>query len=128
MNNDNNVNTNEELTDEQLQELTEDQLMELFCEQMMIDKGLDDLSGKAREEVRNDLKEKLILEINRSILAALPDEKFDELDKKMEEGSLTPEEISAAVEGANLDIDKITEETMLKFRELYLQGGDAAEE
>lgn len=116
----NNDNAKVTLTEEQLQELTEDQLMELFCEQMMIDKGLDELSGKAREDVRRELVDALTLEINRSILAALPDDKFDELDKKMTDGTLTAEEITAAVEGAGLDLDKITEETMMKFRELYL--------
>ena len=101
--------------------------MDLFVEQMIVDKGLDDLQGEMRDEIRKQLKESLNMQINRAILAELPDDKFDELAKKMEAGELESEEITKAVEEANLDLDKITEETMLKFRELYLNGGEEAE-
>ena len=118
------ANASDAMTEEQLQELTDEQLMDLFCEQMLIDKGLNDLQGQAREDVRNEVKENLVTEINRSILAALPDDKFDELSRKMEAGELTEDDLAKAVTEAGLDIDDITEKTMLKFRELYLQGGE----
>lgn len=124
MNDNNNTNNGEFLTDEQLENMSEDQLLELFCEQLMVDKGLENLEGEERDEARKQLKEALTLEINKSILAALPDEKFDELDRQMEDGALSEEAVMKAVDEANLDLNKITEETMTKFRELYLEGDE----
>lgn len=123
----NNDNTNDDkrfLTEEELSSLSEEQLLDLYVEQMMIDKGITELEGEARDEMRKDLKERLLMEINRSMLMALPDEIFERLNQKMEDGSLTAGDVEAAVKEAGLNVDEITEATMAEFRKIYLESGE----
>ncbi|MBR0403272.1 hypothetical protein IJI55_01855 [Candidatus Saccharibacteria bacterium] len=119
--NNNDDNTDITLTQAELEKLSDDQLLDLYCEQMMIDKGLDNLEGDTRKQVRDELKERLNFEINRSILAALPEEKFNEIDAVTTENDVDMDVVERVIKESGIDVDKITEETMKKFRELYLE-------
>ena len=112
--------------------LTDDESINLFIEGIMEEKGLDDQSEEMREDIFADLKTRLLEEIDRSLVASLPDEKLDELSKVVaKDGQIAPEKVADAVTEAGIDVEEVTAGTMAKFRELYLNeeaSGDSEKE
>ena len=113
---------NNGLTEEELNNMSEDQLLDLYVEQMLKDKGLDNLEGELRQQVHDDLKEKLTFEVNRAILSAMPEDKFEELNAKVEAGEANADMIAQAVQESGIDVDSITEAAMKDFRRVFLEG------
>ena len=91
-----------------------------FVESLLEEKGIsiDDL--EAKKQVVADMANKLEAEINRAAVNALSDEKAQKLADKIK--NLSESEISEFFKNAGVNIEKITEDTMKKFRELYLGG------
>lgn len=121
---------NNGFTEEELNNMSEEQLLDLFVEQMLKDKGLDNLEGELRQQVHDDLKEKLTFEVNKAILMALPEDKFNELNAKVESGEAGAEEIMNAVRESGINVDEITSAAMQDFRRVFLESDNnaAAEE
>ena len=102
-------------------DLTDEETVDLFIEGLMEEKGALPESEELRQDIFTDLKTRLMEELDRSLVAELPDEKLEELSKKAEaEGKLDPQEVAQAVADANLNLEEIVGTTMAKFRELYL--------
>jgi|GEM_PF-801359 len=108
-----------------LDQLSEEEMLELFVIGLMNDKGMDTLDEPVQKEIAQDLKEQAIYRINQAIIAALPDDKFNELNKKLDEGAINDEVMNKIVTESGIDVTKIVEETLLDFRKVYL-GEDEA--
>ena len=112
------------LTDEELENLTDEQALDLFVDQLIYDKGMGEMSEDLKNEIHADLKERIIFQINRAIIAQLPDNELDTLNKGLDDGTATEDMINELVAKAGIDTNGIIEDTMLKFRAVYL-GEDA---
>lgn len=115
-----------DLTEEQLNQMSEEEILDLFVDQLMKDKGMTELSEDIRKEIHDDLKEKLVFQVNRAVVSALPDEKLDELNTKLDAGEVSEEEMMKIVTEAGIDTDAIVQKTLEDFREVYLGEGDEA--
>lgn len=114
---------NTPMNEDELANMSEDQLLDAYVEQMLIDKGLTNLEGEIRQQVHNDLKEKLTFEVNRAVLAALPEEQFEALNAQLEKGEAGAEAIIEAVSKSGIDVDAVTEAAMTDFRRAFLEAG-----
>lgn len=104
-----------------LNNLTDDEVIDLFIDGIMEEKGVNAPTDEIKQDIHKDLKNQLLVEIDRSLVAELPEEKLEELSSKASSGSeLDPETIANAIKEANLDVAEITGVTMQRFRELYL--------
>ena len=116
--NDDTINTN---TDDALVNLTDEESINLFVEGLMDEKGINATSEELKRDIFLDLKTRLLEEIDRSLIAELPEENLDELAKTAAvEGKIAPEVVAKMVEDANLNVEEIVGVTMAKFRDLYL--------
>lgn len=116
--NDDTIKTN---TDDALVNLTDEESINLFVEGLMDEKGINATSEELKNDIFMDLKTRLLEEIDRSLVAELPEDKLDELAKMAaKDGKIEPEIIAKMVEEANLNVEEITGVTMAKFRDLYL--------
>ena len=87
----------------------------------MEEKHVDAPTDEIRQSIHDDLKNKLLAEIDRSLVAELPDDKLEELNRTAAaSGQLDPNTVADAIEAAGLDVAEITAITMERFRELYL--------
>ncbi|MBR2989662.1 hypothetical protein IKF40_01905 [Candidatus Saccharibacteria bacterium] len=101
--------------------LTDEETINLFVEGLMDEKGIKPESEQMRKDIFDDLKTKVMTELDRSLVSALPDDKLEELSKEAEEkGQLDPEVVAKAIEEAGVDVGEVAGVTMAKFRELYL--------
>lgn len=114
-----------EMTDEEVQNIVQnsspEELLEFFAEQLLIDKGVTEQDEDIRREMRMDLVEQLNGAINDAIVAALPEDKLDEINAFAEYSeNVDKEKIAEIIRSAGLDLDEITKKTMEDFRNQYL--------
>ena len=83
------------------------------------------LPGITDEEVRQqllaDLKQNLLDQINRALINAMPDPKVTEFNALLDDPNVTQETIQSFVMNSGIDVERITTQTMLLFRSLYLE-------
>lgn len=118
--NNNDVNTNN--TQDIPVELNNEQTIDLFVMGIMEEKGIKSDSEELRTDIFNDLKTRLMEEIDRSLVSALPDEVLDELSKEItaNDGKLDPAVVAEKVTESGIDTEDVIGKTMAKFREIYL--------
>lgn len=111
-------------TEADIDKMDEGEVMDLFVEQLIEDKGLENLNDKLRVEVHADLKERLIYQITRALIASLPEAEYAKLEAEMKDETATGEMINELIGSGKVDADRITQEVMMKFREVYLNNGE----
>lgn len=98
--------------------------VEQFIDQLITDKGVSGLTDEVRAELRTDLTQRLMDQIDRAVINALPEEKAIELSEKLDDENFGDDQINDFVRDSGVDVQRISLETMLKFRELYLGAGN----
>ena len=93
-----------------------------FLESLLIDKGID-VEPEVRKTLIEGMRTKLTNEIISAAIAALSEEKCDELEKKLEDPNFTNEQMAEFVQAAGVDLPTIVFETMARFRTYYLGAG-----
>ena len=99
-----------------------------FMNQLLIDKGITGIDDDVRQRLIEDMTTMLLDQIDQNAIAALPDDKADELNAKLESGELKDEQVSDFMTEAGVDLQQISLTTMIQFRELYLGTADASQE
>ncbi len=91
-----------------------------FVEKILVDKGVTDIEPEIRDELKEDMKKRLLDEINRAAIMQLSEEQAADLDAKLAEPDFTNEDMVKFVEDAGVDLTKVAVDTMLRFRGMYL--------
>ena len=88
----------------------------------MDEKGVSAPTPEIEADLKNELKDQLLREIDRSLIGELPDDKLEELNRlATANGQIKPDVIAKMVEESNLDVTDIVGTTMARFREIYLK-------
>lgn len=90
-----------------------------FISDIIDAKGYKTLDSDVRRQLEQDLKNRLIDQINRAVLEALPENKIDGFNDLLDRGA-SQQEVQQYIATSGVDTKKITLETMLRFRSLYL--------
>ena len=115
-------------SDEEINNLTDQEVIDLFIRGIMQEKGTNVGDEETQNKIFDELKNELLKQIDRSLIAELPDDKLEEFNQiATEKGQIDPNMIIQAVIDANVDASKITAITMQKFREVYLNNREVAE-
>ncbi len=94
--------------------------LDTFVESLIERKKLKGLTPEGREDIKTELKELLVEQINRAIIDALPEDKLDELDKLTSQENYNPEDAQKIIADSGVNVAKITTETLLYFEAFYL--------
>ena len=94
--------------------------IEEFCEKLVREKGLE-LDEEEMKEVKRDMAERLLAQIQRAEIDALPEEKVKELAEKIDE--MEPQEIEQFVADSGVDVEEEALAVMMQFRNLFLGNG-----
>lgn len=108
--------------------MNEDQALDNFINDMLTDKDLSGVNDEARVYLVEDLKIRLLDQVNRSIIAEMSEEKGNEFSELLDKESVTDEQVQQFIADSGVDTQKIAARTMLAFRELYLQTPQDREE
>ena len=90
-----------------------------FISDIIDAKGYKTLDSDVRRQLEQDLKNRLIDQIDRAVLEALPENKIDGFNDLLDRGA-SQQEVQQYIANSGVDTKKITLETMLRFRSLYL--------
>ena len=105
-----------ELSEDILSDLTQEEIVAIYVEKMIADKGVE-----PTDELRAELREKLNDEITKAMVLSMPDYLVSKLNEEMENGA-DDEAVEKLIDESGIDVETITEQTMNKFREDYLNG------
>ena len=101
--------------------LTDQETIDLFIRGIMEEKGVRPQSEEMRQDLIDDLKAQLLEQIDRSLVAELPDDQLEELNQMaIKNGEIPPELVAQKIAEANLNTNEIIGVTMNRFREIYL--------
>lgn len=98
--------------------------VERFIDQLLAEKDLKTVPDDVRQELKQDLTQRLMDQIDRAALAALPEDKAIELANKLDDENFSDEDAAEFMKNSGVDLQSVALETMMRFRELYL--GDKA--
>lgn len=111
----NNLPEGAEIPDEILNQLTQEQMLAVFVEKMISDKGI-----AATDELRGKLYVALSDEVAKNMILAMPDYLVEKLNNEIDQGA-DERAINQAIKESGIDVETITEQTMMAFREKYLK-------
>lgn len=100
------------------------QSVDEFVESLLTDKGITDIEPDIKEELKTDMKKRLLDQINRAAVMQLSEEKADELAKLVEDPNFTNEEMTKFMQDSGVNLTEVALDTMLKFRSFYLGTGE----
>lgn len=80
--------------------------------------GTDD--PEIRQQLVNDLKTRLMAQIDRAMLSALSEQQLDELNKMLDNPNIQESDIQEFYRRSGIDGRQIAFNTMMRFREYYL--------
>ena len=95
-----------------------------FIEQLLADKGITDVEPEVREELVAEMKERLMDQINKAAIMQLSEEKAAELAEKVDDPNFTNEQMTEFMQSSGVNLTEIALDTMLKFRNFYLETGE----
>ena len=90
-----------------------------FINDIIDAKNFKTLDSDVRQQLEQDLKNRLLDQIDRAVLGALPENKIDGFNDLLDRNA-SQQEVQQYIANSGVDTKKITLETMLRFRSLYL--------
>lgn len=95
------------------------QNLDEFIENLLNEKGIE-VEPDIKEELKADMKAKLLDQINRAAIQSLSEEKAEELTKLIEQPDFTNEKMTEFIQNSGVNLTEVALDTMLKFRSFYL--------
>ena len=99
--------------------MTGDEL-DQFVREILAAKQLSGVNDDVRAQLVQDLRQRLLDQINRALIDALPDEKLDEFTNMLDNSEVTDELAQEFMVASGVDVKRVSIRTMLTFRDLYL--------
>lgn len=90
-----------------------------FIEKIIEERNLPGINDEVKAQLVHDMKSRLLDQIDRAVVDALPDEKTDILIELLDKAA-PDAEVQQFIKDSGVDVTQITIETMLRFRSLYL--------
>ena len=101
-------------------------LVDDFLEHLILEKGIKDLDPETKKELIDDMRDRLMGQINAQMFEQLPEEKTSELLNKItdENSKVSGEDVTSYLEEAGVDSMQVMIDAMMKFKEFYLKSED----
>ena len=96
------------------------QSVDEFIESILNDKGITNIEPDVRNDLKEDMKQRLLDQINKAAIMQLSEEKAAELATLVEDPDFTNEKMTEFMQNSGVNLPEVTLDTMLKFRSFYL--------
>ena len=90
-----------------------------FVQDMLDAKNMTGIDAEVKEQLESDLKTRLLDQIDRALIDALPEEKVGELNHLLDQQP-DQAQIQEFIATSGIDVQRITLETMVHFRNAYV--------
>lgn len=102
--------------------------LDIFIDDILTAKNLSGVTDEVRKDLVADMKSRLLDQVNKGLIAALPEDKFDEFDRLLDDENVNEDQIQQFIVDSGVDVQKVTVNIMLRFRDLYLNPTEESEE
>lgn len=96
------------------------QSVDEFIDTILNEKGITDVEPDIREDLKKDMKQRLLDQINKAAVMQLSEEKAAELASLIDDPEFTNEKMTEFMKNSGVNLAEVALETMLRFRALYL--------
>lgn len=96
------------------------QSVDEFVESILDDKGITNVDPEIRQELKEDMKKRLMEQINRAAVMQLSKEKATELEKLMNEPDFSTEKMTEFMKNSGVNLSEVVLDTMIQFRGYYM--------
>ena len=96
------------------------QSVDEFIESLLVDKGITDIEPEIKAELSQEMKTRLLDQINKAAIMQLSEEKAAELASMVDDPNFTNEKMTEFMQTSGVNLAEVTLETMLQFRNFYL--------
>lgn len=93
-----------------------------FMESLLQEKGIN-VEGEVRDQLKEDMIQTLMTQIDRATLNRLTEEQATELSEKLDDPNFSNDDAAEYIKSCGIDAQEVALETMVMFRALYLGGG-----
>jgi hypothetical protein len=97
--------------------------IDIFIDKLLDEKKIPREPIDVHKQLHDDLKQRLLDQIDAAVINRLTEEQADTLDKILDNPEATDKNIQDFFAKTNIDRGKVALETMLKFKVLYLGSG-----
>ena len=91
-----------------------------FLASLLDENGITDLDPKIRQDLIDDLRERLFNQINKEAILRLSEEKASELSTKLDDPNFTGDDMAQFLRDNGVNLTEVALDTMIKFRGFYL--------
>ena len=98
----------------------ETQSIDDFLESLLNDKGITDIDTETRAELKEEMKKRLMDEIDKAAINELSEEKAEELAALVDDPEFTNEKLTEFMQTSGVNLAEVALDTMIKFRGFYL--------
>ena len=102
----------------------EAQNIDEFINQLLVDKGITDLEPEIEADLKEEMKTKLLDQINKAAVMQLSEEKATELAGMVDDPEFTNEKLTEFMQSSGVNLAEVATDTMLQFRSFYLGQGE----
>ena len=95
-----------------------------FIESLLNEKGITDIDPEVKADLKNDMKARLLDQIDKAAIMELSEDKAEELAKLVDDPDFTNEKMTTFMQESGVNLAEVTLDTMLKFRAFYLGTGE----
>jgi len=96
--------------------------LDTFISGILDQKQLPGLTDEARSGVIAEMRASLLDQVDRAVVEALPEDKLDEFNRLLDDNSVADTVVQNFIAQSGVNVQEIAAATMLRFRDLYLQG------
>lgn len=96
------------------------QSVDEFIESLLVDKGITDIESEIKAELSQEMKTRLLDQINKAAIMQLSEEKAAELASMVDDPNFTNEKMTEFMQTSGVNLAEVALETMLQFRNFYL--------
>ena len=91
-----------------------------FIESILNDKGIKEVDPEIRNELKEDMKKRLLDQIDKAAVMQLSEEKAEELARLADDPEFTNEKLTEFMQNSGVNLAQVALDTMVKFRGFYL--------
>lgn len=95
-----------------------------FIENLLSEKGIVNLEPDVKAELKKEMTDRLVDQINKAAIMQLSEDKAANLAKLIEEPDFNNEKMAEFMQNSGVNLTEVTLDTMLKFRNFYLGTGE----
>lgn len=95
-----------------------------FIDTILKEKGITGLEPDVESDLKAEMKERLLDQINKAAVMELSEEKAAELAELVDKPDFTNEKMTEFMQNSGVDLTSVVADTMIKFRSFYLGTGE----